>query len=427
LTLAMIQMPTKSIIRTLISSSSSTTCSSSAIPNNRIYAGSSTGSIYIIDFDDYSMNQTLKQSIGSTIVVHHNNNTSQSSSQQIQQKMVLNEAIEDIVFGSSLTSSSSLGGDKNRQNNTSYMEDDMTIQRQQQQPYQIELRGHDRSITSLAELIGDEHLLISGDDCGTIRIWDLQSRCCIRTVRPWSHSNNSTNDNLNSTTNGSSSSSTTQATKLSASSNHPVTSIRLLCIDNENENNSASISMFGAADSSHNHKRHTNISSTSITSLLTPFQRYVAFGLENNATSPPVLVPFLKPKRSDDGDMFWDVTRNSFPFEGVLRRKRLRRHHSSIQSISASNMTQETDKIVDNKEAITPTTETNQSGVMIRSEKNQINTNSVDENNDDESSTKNDIEKLKKELEDAKSTIERWENVNNKLLERLQQLPQKSM
>jgi len=72
------------------------------------------------------------------------------------------------------------------------------------------LEGHSRAVTSLQVVEDDMSgaLLVSGDEGGVIRVWELRSLCCVQIVQPWSFSKASKNPTLPTT--------------------HPVTSINII-------------------------------------------------------------------------------------------------------------------------------------------------------------------------------------------------------
>ena len=282
--------------------------------SNRLFAGSSNGLIHIVDLDDYAMHRTTQ--LGATVI---RRNDSEKSAHQ-------------IVFG---------GSDKGGAGET---------------PYLVELHGHSRAVTALkvvSDEVSSDDLLISGDESGTLRVWDLSSRSCVRVVQPWSHTGS-------------------KPATLAANVHHPVTSINI--VEESFDSNSSGIGMFGggpgpAGRNSQNRNKPS--------SLVTSLQRFVN---QDQATAPAP-VPFPRPTRSLHNNV-WDVaaTNTSFSFAVALDTKRRR---------------------------------TGQSGPPEK--KRQL---IVDRPSANEAA---EMKKLQKELEEAKATIQRWETVNNKLMERLQQ------
>merc|ERR1712078_902751 len=56
--------------------------------------------------------------------------------------------------------------------------------------YQTDWIGHDHAVTSIAFITDDEQQrMISGDNFGQIRIWEMESRTCLNVIQPWSFTN----------------------------------------------------------------------------------------------------------------------------------------------------------------------------------------------------------------------------------------------
>jgi hypothetical protein len=145
--------------------------------------------------------------------------------------------------------------------------------------YKSELRGHEKSVTALAVLVEDGAFLISGDSGGTLRVWDLESRGCVRVIMPWSFSTRTTV------------SSESEAAKSSGS--HPVTSI-LVVPRGDDSSQQADVEAFGASPSAKEAKAN------SIVSLVTPLNRFPDQIDESNLKMAWAPAPFLRPKRSKD-------------------------------------------------------------------------------------------------------------------------------
>jgi WD40 repeat protein len=120
---------------------------------HRLYLGAVDGTIYCIDIDTYAISTTAESA--KTITNSHND-TFDSRGPSFSGSL-----LEETILGA---------GGKALDNS-----------------FKSELRGHEGEVTSLAllEERGKE-LLVSGGDDGSIRIWDIRSRCCIRTLYPWS-------------------------------------------------------------------------------------------------------------------------------------------------------------------------------------------------------------------------------------------------
>jgi len=260
--------------------------------NGRLYAGSSSGSIFSIDLNAYAMYQTEKHGAALTKRQRHD-----------RQKQ---QALLEKVFGRpSCDENAAL------------------------RLFQSEWIGHDSSVTSIAFLMerGEERL-VSGDDLGHIRIWDVESRTCLHVVKPWSHGgSDKPKDNL--------------ATKIAKS---PVTSI---CIAPQPAE-SSSTSMFDSAPSGK--------SQSTIATMISPLQKYPQ---DEEMTS--VKIPFLRPNRSAKNMQYWTA-------RTIERKRKTDSSGESSMKLSAAQAT---------------------------------------------------IAQLQKKLLDKQDEVERWEQVNNKLLAKL--------
>lgn len=123
----------------------------------RLYFGSVDGTIYCIDIDSFAISKTTESA--KTIHNSHDN---------------LLDTRGPSLSGS-LLEENILGIDS----------------KSFEKSHHSEFRGHEGEITCLALLEeADDDLLISGGDDGSIRVWDIQSRCCSRTIYPWSTTGN---------------------------------------------------------------------------------------------------------------------------------------------------------------------------------------------------------------------------------------------
>jgi WD40 repeat protein len=218
--------------------------------DSRLFAGSTQGDIYIIDLDAYAMHQTAKQ--GATTAKRRRH---EGRDQVSEQK----------VFGT------------NGSENTS--------------DFQAELKGHDHPVTSVAVVVEEmQERLISGDESGTLRIWDIEARTCLSIVQPWSHTS------MNGAT------VTEKSAAASLQQQHPVTSILVLKPPADAPETS---SMFGSGTTG-------NISSknqSSIANLVAPLQKFQ----QDQEGTQWVSVPLIQPERTPETMEYWRAKTASLP------------------------------------------------------------------------------------------------------------------
>lgn len=285
---------------------------------SRLFAGGSDGNIYMVDLDEYAMYQTA-----------------QAGAIVQGQRSAQHPSDVDAVFGP--------GGTKSGEDF-----------------YITELKGHDRAVSAMSVLEDKgQDWLCSGDEAGVLRIWDLDSRGCVRVVQPWSHSSSMAASAVSQNNKG-------------ASPMHPITSI---CVVTEEEpvSNQALFATKTGSVSGREGKQ------PSIANLITPYQRY-----RNAEENGNVSVPFLTTKRDEASRSFWDVSNDDFDYDAVLRAKRRKPPLSVPTACPALHQNENTDGNSSTNEAET------------------------------------EIRKLQDQLAEAHSTIARWETVNHKLMAKLQ-------
>jgi WD40 repeat protein len=299
---------------------------SMAHENGRLFFGSIQGTVYSVDTNAYSMHQTEKQ--GATFAKRRRQEQMDGS----------NRVLEDTVFGVN----------------------DIDDNPVSTAAYQSDWVGHDYPVSSIV-ILGqgendEQRLMVSGDDLGQVRIWDLESRTCLNVSQPWSQTSA-----LQSTTKPANPS---QAAKTPGS--HPVTSICII----PQSNDLASSGMF---QNSSSHGKNTN----NFASMVGPLQKFME-QTENGKTSSTaslVPVPFLKPNRSAESIHHWQA-------RPILRKKR--RSHSAKAGSQNGDATEE----------------------------NAASNAAVSE-------MAAQIKVLQERLKAKQSEVERWENVNNKLMAKL--------
>jgi WD40 repeat protein len=210
--------------------------------DSRLYAGCTKGTIYSIDLDAYAMHQTEKQ--GATL-----------TKRQRQEKQAFLVA-EEKVFGKS-------SSDENNRT------------------YQTEWIGHEHPVTSIAILVEDmQRRMISGDEAGKVRIWDIGSRTCLNVIEPWSHVSNSV-------------SKPDAKTKVFLQT-HPVSSIMIMPQPSE----TVASGMFASPANSKGQ--------SSIANLVSPLQKFSQAEINEDGTvyTP---VPFVKTNRTAENLQYWEA------------------------------------------------------------------------------------------------------------------------
>ena len=288
---------------------------------NRLYVSTQVGTIHVVDLDVYAMHQTTQR--GATVVVS-GNNKKKSHCQRV------------------------FGADKDDASNHS------------------QLQGHNRAVTAMAVIDDDddggELLLVSGDETGTLRVWDLHSQTCVRVLQPWS----------------------TASTQKAGG--HLVTSICVLRHKDDDNNDITATEgtlLFGGTTTATHHARQHHNDRSGVSNLVAPLQRF----RQEHAT--PLPVPFLK--GTHDNQSIWDISANSFSYSAALAKRRRRLQQQQVTSGGAPVGTGQ-------DATVAPTS--------LETANHQ--------DDDDE------IDRLRRELAEAKSTIQRWEQVNHKLMARLQ-------
>ena len=316
--------------------------------DGRLYLGSVQGTIYSVDMNAYAMYQTEKQ--GATFAKRRRQDQSSGGVR----------TIEETIFGpKGVVSSSSTTPTDEINNNSSIV-------------YQTDWVGHDHPVSAIALLTqADQKMMISGDEMGQLRIWDLDSRTCLNVLQPWSQGSV-----MGSTNRSSVSTSTADSSKTASA--HPITSINII----PQPTDSVRSTMFRTAVSAAVGSSGKNV--TSISTLVTPLQKFVSAessegGNTTTTSTTTVRVPFMKPNRSEESMKYWEAK--------PIYRKRPRIGRRKEASKTDNNKEEE---------------QTNDAS----------NNNQVAEMNAR-------IKELEEQLKTKDSEIARWENVNNKLMAKL--------
>ncbi|KAL3945332.1 MAG: hypothetical protein SGBAC_000608 [Bacillariaceae sp.] len=159
--------------------------------------------------------------------------------------------------------------------------------------YQTEWTGHEHAVSSLAVFVDDaKQFLISGDRLGEVRIWDIESRTSLHTIRPWSN------------TATTAAKSATQEKSPSESHHHPITSILVM----QQPADSEASGMFSTQVNSGTKGR------SGVSDIFPPLQKYAQDSSTDGDDLSQTPVPFLRPRQNDVGQQHIDSR--------TLRRKR---------------------------------------------------------------------------------------------------------
>mmetsp|Transcript_38336 Transcript_38336/g.57404 ORF Transcript_38336/g.57404 Transcript_38336/m.57404 type:complete len:698 (-) Transcript_38336:803-2896(-) len=409
-TLASIAMPVGiSCVSTAMMSSSCSDCCFNENDNlsssKRIYAGGINGCIYVIDLDVYS----IKKSAESATIAFESSSSGTSNQHQSNAGGTLANSKESIVGLASTTKNATLALSSSSS------------------PHVMELRGHEGPITSLVILnaaiannfpnnnkrsfndYDKEGLIASGGQDGSIRIWSIASRCCIRTIRPWSGP----------------SASSTATTTTSTSPSSPCNSILLF----------SRVSLEGGGGGHHRNMVTTSNNSKSkrkqldggISSLYHPLRRFESSN--NNSTGSNNISLMMVMDENDAGGGSNNNKRKkmnivkeedgwSIPLMRMTRdeasidfwERRTSDSCGSKRKSTGGKSSNRTNNITDEAMSSNPKEETEEENAEKNGQQ------QIQEGKEEEET---DLQKLRKQLEEAQQTIERWEQVNHKLVSKL--------
>lgn len=314
-TLAKIQMPAAI---TAVTSDSS---------GHRLYLGSKDGAIYCIDMDSYAAATTAE----SATAISNSN-----SKIDLRGPSLSGSLLEETI----------LGNDKNTGGNSTFI---------------CELRNHESAVTSLAlvENHDDSSILISGDENGSICMWDLRFRICIRTLHPWSTSGMLGTENV--------------------PKKCPCSNIRIVPRETIESKESSGIFI---TQSSKSGKQNSN----SLVNLIKPFQRFPKSQMMDDEKNESV------------GYLTKIITNQSYKTcdtESSL----IHRSKRSLSSTPSGKEPMTRDirkKTKTNEDEIETDNKTQHDSVEL-------------------ALLENEVERLNSELRKANETIERWQKVNTKL------------
>ncbi|CAB9524936.1 WD repeat-containing protein 18 [Seminavis robusta] len=323
--------------------------SSLTIRHQRIYAGGQLGTIFCLDMDQYSLHQTIQ-------------------------------------LGARVSSASDTTPVAN--------------QHQQQLSYQTTLTGHSEAVTAMAawrDQATHTEYVASGDAMGTLRIWDVDSRVCVRIVQPW----NATNSN------------TSVSDKKKAGQQHSIASVTVIELPDEESNAGQSSNDQGMFAT----KRHRGAKSrsTALPELLPPLQKY---------PTPPPDAGQVKwtPVMLWQSNMTQPSTKNKQARADIALEKAERfrnpwRKRASERIDTSSNKKMTSDKQPsiergdDDGDAMDTTgNNKDQEGELQRLREQLL---AAEKGKDEE------LQRLRQQLEESNSTIDRWQKVNNELVAKL--------
>ncbi|KAL7567942.1 hypothetical protein ACA910_019653 [Epithemia clementina (nom. ined.)] len=383
--------------------------------SSTLFAGSVEGTIFVLSLDEYAIHKLIQQ--GAVAVAR---TASKQQSSTLTMKDGALSSVTDQVFCPSVTNNNNKSKDNNESDSTTA------------DVYRTELKGHDRAVTSLCtcylspassttsseDMPGatQQLVLCSGDETGTVRLWDMESRSCLRTIRPWSHGISDSNEQQ-------------QQQNPKAGSNHhhhPISSIQFVSLPSDDEQPHGRSDGGGIFNTNHkNHYSGSKRNATTVISLLPPLQKFV----ESSNGRRVVQVPFLSPtfqsrsrsRRCRQDSAFWDVANDSLRDRFVEDRLRV---HTTRTNKQPRRMDDQEDTSANNQQQNSQHTKGDKvQGVEGDDDNEEVTTGPTDSSGNDGESSNARIDALEKELAEARNTIERWRTVNNKLIARLQQPP----
>ena len=310
--------------------------SSLCVQNQRVWVGGSQGTIFGLDLDLYSLHQTLQLGASVAGSSADPNEDADHASYKTEFKGHSPHPVESLVAWSDDTNNSSSSSST----------------------------GQD--------------FLASGDASGTVRVWDVSSRVCVRIVRPWG------------------SATATPGTKKTTTQQHPISSLQVLELP---ETTNSDTALRDNAASATNQK-----AKGAWASRLPPLQKYAAMehsAYESNQKTTSFKnwkpVPLWNAQRDYNA---WDVTKEL---------------EAKLTSSSSNNVARKRPRIENVDSSAGPRENTEQRAPNDGSDESNDNDTAQDDSKDEE------LKRLKQQLEEAKSTIARWEKVNNQLMAKLQQ------
>jgi WD40 repeat protein len=318
----------------------------------RMYGGGADGNIYCVDLCKHAIHETL-DGAGTVVNVSQGNSDAFVSLNGAGGGSYVAGNFESLLAGSHVLPSTAaplstgLSTDQNK--------------------YVSELKGHVKAVTSLALLdpsdlssanSGGKALLASGSNDGTLRIWDLHSRSCVKVLKPWS----SSSEGISITSSASSSSATSP----------PITAIIAVPKSSLSSNGGtlalSSVSSTAAPLAKFNSGSKRGNDPASLFKPLKRFVRGTSTVDSGNGNAESLeSAPILWPRRDNSYVQFWESPIKSS--EESMPRKR-----AKLSNVGG---------------------------------------------NDDRAADKVEIARLQKALEESQAVIERWQTVNNQLVAKL--------
>ena len=340
----------------------------------RVYAGGDDGVVYCVDLDVLAVKETAE----SATVMSIGGGSAGSSKRKFTELSLSGSRLGETILGISGTSKVSSSASGCVSNNEI-----------------SELRGHLRPVTALAVIDNEqlhsagttETLLVSGSDDGTLRVWDLRTRACTRVIRPWGGGNSG------GTSSGASS-----------ASSSPISSLLVVPQDSHRvAASSDSSGPFGlGAAAFHSRGRGADAAHGAL-NLFRPLQRF------NHGRPINHVVPILKATRDTSLIRRWEgeETNTTVAVQQHGVQKRFRSCVGKGPFWDADESKASGDAAADEDDGFTDT----KSAIPVP-EKSEAKT----------ASSNDEVAALRKELEEARATIKRWEKVNNKMAAKLQKV-----